>query len=166
MKKVRTDCFVALLLTHSFGAGELRGVLSDYTEYMVFRRLIKLCYGTTFTKDGDRDLGVRELVRLIHVADAFECMDAVKQCTAALEVEFSENWTSALEGLEATEMSRGGLRLAALGLKAQDAVVKGLGRVHELFTPSEGKDRPGVLGGLKLADRVKVGRRDMLACCS
>jgi hypothetical protein len=126
---------------------------------VTFLRLIKLCYGTTFTKDGDRDLGVRELVRLIHVADAFECMDAIKQCTGALEVEFSKNWTSALEGLEIVEMSRGVTGMAALGLKATAAVVKGLGRVHELFTPSDETDKPGVLGGLKLADRVKVCRR-------
>jgi hypothetical protein len=126
------------------------------SEYVTFRRLIKLCYGTTFIKEGDRDLDVSELVRLIHVANAFECMDAVKQCTVALQGG-DLGWDEALQCLELTEMLKGVEGMEDLAVKAGDVLAKEVGLVHELFVPAKAlKVAAGVLGGLRLSKKVKV----------
>jgi hypothetical protein len=124
-------------------------------EYVTFRRLIKLCYGTTFIKEGDRDLDVSELVRLIHVANAYECMDAVKECATAL-TNGELDWEGALQCLELTDMLKDVEGMGDLAKKATDLLVKEVGPVDELFVPSGEKGKPGVLGGLKLSDKVKV----------
>jgi hypothetical protein len=103
-------------------------------EYLAFRRLIKLCYGTTFIKEGDRDLDVSELVRLIHVANAFECMDAVKQCTAALQGG-GLDWEGAMQCLELTDMLKGVEGMRDLAEKAGRVIAMEVGPVHALFVP-------------------------------
>jgi hypothetical protein len=125
-------------------------------EYVTFRRLIKLCYGTTFIKEGDRDLDVSELVRLIHVANAFECMDAVKECATAL-TNLDLDWEGALQCIELTDMLKDVEGMEDLGVKAGDVLAKEVGPVHKLFTPAkDGEDEGDVLGGLKLSSKVKV----------
>jgi hypothetical protein len=124
------------------------------SEYVTFRRLIKLCYGTTFIKEGDRDLDVSELVRLIHVANAFECMDAVKQCKVALQV-VELDWEGAVQCLELTDMLKGVEGMGDLAKKAGDVIAKEVGPVDELFVPVE-DDGGDVLYGLKLSEKVKV----------
>jgi hypothetical protein len=125
--------------------------------HATFRRLIKLCYGTTFTKEGGRDLDVSELLRLIHVANAFECMDAVKQCTVALQG-MELDWEMAVQCLELTDLLNGVEGMGDLAVKAADVIAKELGPVHELFVPAKhGEDDGGdVLGGLRLSEKVKV----------
>jgi hypothetical protein len=127
------------------------------SEYVTFRRLIKLCYGTTFIKEGDRDLDFSELVRLIHVANAFECMDAVKQCTVALQG-MELDWEGALQCLELTEMLKGVEGMGGLVKKAGDVLAKEVGPVDELFVSAEGEDdgRGDVLDDLQLSEKVKV----------
>jgi hypothetical protein len=130
-------------------------ILLPVPEYVTFRRLIKLCYGSTFIKEGDRDLDVSELVRLIHVANAFECMDAVKECAAAL-INVELDWEGAVQCLDLTDMLKDVEGMRGLATKAGDVIVKEVGPVHELFVSSGEKGKPGVLGGLKLSDKVKV----------
>jgi hypothetical protein len=122
---------------------------------VTFRRLIKLCYGTTFIKEGDRDLDVSELVRLVYVANAFECMDAVKECAIAFQG-MDLGWEGALQCLELTDVLKGVEGMAGLGVKAGDVIAREVGLVHELFVPDGSKGKPGVLGGLKLSEKVKV----------
>jgi hypothetical protein len=122
---------------------------------VTFRRLIKLCYGTTFLKEGDRELDVSELVRLLYVANAFECMDAVKECAIALQG-MDLGWEGALQCLELTDVLKGVEGMGGLAKKAAEVLAKEVGPVHELFVPSGEKDKPGVLGGLKLSEKVKV----------
>jgi hypothetical protein len=124
-------------------------------EYATFRRLIKLCYGTTFIKEGGRDLGVSELVRLIHVANAFECMYAVQECTAAL-ANRDLDLEGAVQCIELTDMLKDVEGMAGLAKKVGVVLAKEVGPVHELFVPSDEKGKPGVLGGLKLSEKVKV----------
>jgi hypothetical protein len=124
-------------------------------EYVTFRRLIKLCYGTTFIKEGDRDLDVSELVRLIHVANAFECMDAVRQCTVALQG-MELDWEGALQCIELTDMLKDVEGMEGLAKKAAEVLAEEVGPVDELFTPAERNDGGDVLGGLRLSARVKV----------
>jgi hypothetical protein len=125
-------------------------------EYVTFKRLIKLCYGTTFIKEGDRDLGVSELVRLIHVANAFECMDAVKECVAAL-TDLDLGWGGAVQCLELTDMLKNVEGMADLAEKAGDALAGHVGLVPELFEPVEDEeDEDDVLGGLRLSEDVRV----------
>jgi hypothetical protein len=132
------------------------------SEYVTFRRLIKLCYGTTFIKEGDRDLDVSELVRLIHVANAFECMDAVRQCTVALQG-MELDWEGAVQCLELTEMLKGVEGMGDLAKKAAEVLAKEVGPVDELFVPAEEEKDAGdggdVLGRLRLSARVKVRAR-------
>jgi hypothetical protein len=126
------------------------------SEYVTFRRLIKLCYGTTFIKEGDRDLDVSELVRLIHVANAFECMDAVKECATALS-RGELHWEGSLQCLELTDMLKGVEGMADLAKKAADVIAKEVGPVDELFVPVKDDEYGrGVLYGLKLSEKVKV----------
>jgi hypothetical protein len=125
------------------------------SEYATFRRLIKLCYGTTFIKEGDRDLDVSELVRLIHVANAFECMYAVQECTAAL-ANRDLDLEGAVQCIELTEMLKDVEGMAGLAKKIGGVLAKEAGPVHELFVPSGEKGGPGVMGGLKLSEKVKV----------
>jgi hypothetical protein len=122
---------------------------------VTFRRLIKLCYGSTFIKEGDRDLDFSELVRLIHVANAFECMDAVKECASAL-TNGDLDWAAAVQCIELTNMLKDVEGMRGLATKAGDMIAKEVGLVHELFVPSGEKGKPGVLGGLKLSEKVKV----------
>jgi hypothetical protein len=128
-------------------------------EYVTFHRLIKLCYGTTFIKEGDRDLDVSELVRLIHMANAFECMDAVKECATALNSR-DLDWEGAVQCLELTDMLKGVEGMGGLAKKAAGVVAKEAGPVHALFTPlkdhEDGQDGGDVLGGLRLSEKVKV----------
>jgi hypothetical protein len=140
--------------------GSLRHVLYQYTEYVTFRRLIKLCYGTTFIKEGDRDLDVSELVRLIYMANAFECMDAVKECATAL-VNGDLDLEGAVQCLELTDVLNDVEGMAGLGVKAGDVLAKEVGPLDELFVPVEDEDEDDeddVLGGLRLSARVKVSR--------
>jgi hypothetical protein len=123
---------------------------------VTFRRLIKLCYGTTFIKEGDRDLDVSELLRLIHVANAFECMDAVKHCMLALQ-DGDLDWDGALQCLELTDMLKDVEGMTGLAKKAGRVIAKEVGPVDELFTPAkQGEDGGDVLGGLRLSEKVKV----------
>jgi hypothetical protein len=123
---------------------------------VTFRRLIKLCYGATFIQDGDRDLDFSELVRLIHVANAFECMDAVKQCTVALQ-EVELDWERALQCIELTDTLKDVEGMTGLAENASYAVAKEVGPVDELFALArEGEDGGDVLGGLGLSEKVKV----------
>jgi hypothetical protein len=126
---------------------------------VTFRRLIKLCYGSTFIKEGDRDLDVSELVRLIHVANAFECMDAVKECATAL-TNGELDWEGAVQCLELTEMLKGVEGMAGLAKKAGAVIAEEVGPLHELFTPvkddEDEDDGDDVLGGLRLSEKVKV----------
>jgi hypothetical protein len=126
-------------------------------EYATFKRLIKLSYGTTFTKEGDRDLDVSELIQLIHVANAFECMDAVKECVAAL-TDLDLGWEGAVQCLELTDMLKGVEGMKGLAKKAGDVLAEAVGPVHDLFEPVEDEeDEDDVLGGLRLFEDVKVG---------
>jgi hypothetical protein len=116
---------------------------------LTFRRIIKLCYGgSTLIKEGDRDLDVSELVRLIHVANAFECMDAVKECATAL-TRGELDWEGALQCLELTDMLKGVEGMKDLAKKAGDMIAQEVGPVDKLFVPSDEEGKPGVLGGLK-----------------
>jgi hypothetical protein len=125
-------------------------------DFVTFRRLIKMCYGSTFIKEGDRDLDVSELVRLIHVANAFECMDAVKECATGL-TNLDLDWEGALQCLELTDMLKDVEGMADLAEKAQKVLAKEVGPLDELFTPAkDGEDGENVLGGLKLSSKVKV----------
>jgi hypothetical protein len=128
---------------------------------VTFHRLIKLFYGTTFIKEGDRDLDVSELVRLIHVANAFECMDAVKECATAL-TNGDLDWEGAVQCLELTDMLEGVEGMAGLAKKAGKVITKevALGPVDKLFVPSDEEGKPGILGGLKLSEKVKVSVPD------
>jgi hypothetical protein len=127
------------------------------SEYVTFRRLIKLSYGSTFIKEGNRDLDVSELVRLIHVANAFECMDAVKQCAIAL-TNGDLDLEGAVQCLELTEMLKGVEGMRDLAEEAGEMLAKEVGPVHELFTPAQqGGDGGDVLGGLRLSEKVAVG---------
>jgi hypothetical protein len=130
-------------------------VFESITEYVTFRRLIKMCYGTTFIKEGDRDLDVSELVRLIHVANAFECMDAVKQCTVALQGG-DLDWEGATQCIELGELLKGVEGMRDLAKKAGRVIAKEVGPVDELFVPAEAEDGGDVLGGLRLSAKVKV----------
>jgi hypothetical protein len=128
-------------------------------EYVTFRRLIKLCYGSTFVKEGDRDLDVSESVRLIHMANAFECIDAVKQCATAL-INGDLDWEGAVQCIELTDMLQGVEGMRDLTKKAAGVVAKEAGPVHALFTPvkdhEDGQHGEDVLGGLRLSEKVKV----------
>jgi hypothetical protein len=125
-------------------------------EYVTFHRLIKLCYGSTFIKEGDRDLDVSELMRLIHVTNAFECMDAVKECATAL-TNGDLDWAETVQCLELTDTLRDVEGMEDLGVKAGIVLAEHVGPFDELFTPAkDGEYGGGVLGGLKLADTVKV----------
>jgi Ca2+-binding EF-hand superfamily protein len=135
---------------------------------VTFRRLIKLSYGSTFIKEGDRDLEFSELVRLIHVANAFECMDAVKECATAL-TNLDLGWEGAVQCLELTDMLKGVEGMADLAKKAGDVVAEELGPVHELLVPvkddEDGEDGVDVLGGLRLSEKVKVGTPNLEYSC-
>jgi hypothetical protein len=125
-------------------------------EYVTFQRLIKMCYGTTFIKEGDRDLDVSELVWLVYVANAFECMDAVRQCMATLQG-WHMDWEGAVQCIELTEMLKDVEGVGDLAKKAAGVVAKAVGPVHKLFTPAQGeRDGGDVLGGLRLSKKVKV----------
>jgi hypothetical protein len=129
---------------------------------VTFRRLIKLCYGSTFVKEGDRDLEVSELVRLIHVANAFECMDAVKECATAL-TNGELDWEGAVQCLELTDMLRDVEGMEDLAVTAGDIIAKNVGLVHELCTPAkDDEDGGAVLGGLKMSDTVKASISPLL----
>jgi hypothetical protein len=130
-------------------------------EYVTFQRLIKLCYGTTFIKEGDRDLDLSELVWLLYVANAFECMDAVRQCMATLQG-WDMDWEGAVQCLELTETLKGvqGVGLRDLAKKAAGVVAKEVGPVYALFVPvkddEDGQDGGDALAGLRLSEKVKV----------
>jgi hypothetical protein len=66
------------------------------TGYEDFYLLIKLSYGTTYIRDGERELGVDELLRLLQVANAFEFMQAFAECRTAL-VDMVTEWDEAVK---------------------------------------------------------------------
>jgi hypothetical protein len=133
-------------------------------EYTTFHRLIKLCYGTTFVEDGSRNLDLGELVRLTHMANAFECLDAVKGCAAALQT-LPLDWEGAVQCIILADLLKGVEGMAMLMVRAQDALADALGFVHECYVPAGGEE-PEELGqmmvgtpyldGLRLNTRVKV----------
>jgi hypothetical protein len=142
----------------------IQSVSLDVAECMTFHRLIKLCYGTTFVKDGDRDLNFRELVRLTRMANAFECLDAVKGCATALQ-RLPLDWEASVECIILADLLKGVDGMAKLAVRAQDALANALGFVHECYVPAGGEE-PEELGqmmvgtpyldGLRLNTRVKV----------
>jgi hypothetical protein len=94
-------------------------------------------------------------MRLIHVANAFECMDAVKECATAL-TNRELDWEGAVQCIELTDMLKGVQGMKGLATKAQKVLAKEVGPVHELFVPIDQEAVTGSLGGLKLSDKVKV----------
>jgi hypothetical protein len=124
-------------------------------EYTTFHRLIKLCYGTTFVEDGSRELDLGELVRLTHVANAFECLDAVKGCAAALQT-LPLDWEGAVQCIMLTDQLDGVEGMATLMVRAQDALTEALGFVHECYVSSRNTTGASDVDGLRLDTRVKV----------
>lgn len=65
-----------------------------------FRLLIKHSYGVSYANDQDgKPLGVEELLALVHVANAFEFMGAVKECVGALKTA-KLTWEQAVQCVE------------------------------------------------------------------
>jgi hypothetical protein len=83
-------------------------------------------------------------------------MDAVKQCTVALQ-EVELDWERALQCIELTDTLKDVEGMTGLAEKASYAVAKEVGPVDELFTLArKGEDGGDVLGGLRLSEKVKV----------
>jgi hypothetical protein len=82
-------------------------------------------------------------------------MDAVKECATAL-VNGDLDWEGAVQCIELTDMLTGVEGMARLAEKAGNALAKEVGPVDKRFVPNGEEDGPGVLGGLKLSEKVKV----------
>lgn len=62
-----------------------------------FRRLIKHSYAGSYAKDQDnKPLELEELLAMIHMANAFEFTDAVRDCAAAIRT-YELKWEQAIQ---------------------------------------------------------------------
>jgi hypothetical protein len=82
-------------------------------------------------------------------------MDAVKECAAAL-TNGELDWEGAVQCLELTEMLKDVEGMRDLTRKIGVVLAKEVGPVDKLFVPSDEEGKIGVLGGLKLSEKVKV----------
>jgi hypothetical protein len=125
------------------------------TGYEDFHLLIKLSYGTTYIRDREREIGMDALLRLLQVANAFEFMQAVKECSLAIAPLVTE-WDDAVKCFTVFHQLSGveGMK------KAEDAMVKLLckliGPLQALWEPCIVKEDIGALTTHTLCDRVVV----------
>jgi hypothetical protein len=122
-----------------------------HTGYEDFYLLIKLSYGTTYIRDGERKLGVDELLRLLQVANAFEFMQAFAECRTAL-VDMVREWDDAVgcftvfhqlsgvEGMKEAEEAMGkllGHLMAPLQVLWEPCMVENDAEAHKTHKLSE-----------------------------
>jgi hypothetical protein len=99
-----------------------------------FKRLIKLSYTPSYTKDGGRALGQEELMRVMVLGDRFKFKWCVEECAQAL-LPFNGYEEAAAYFNTVPGVLLGEARLQATTQAAGDALVAGLGRVEELWRP-------------------------------
>jgi hypothetical protein len=124
------------------------------TDFRILRLLVKLSYGTTYTKEGDRRLEPEELIRMAYMAKSFEFNDAVRECCLALQGRM--NFERSVQVMELGSNLEGGAHMESLLRSANDVFLKGIGPVHELWTSSSPKEDPLSIVGMRLKDQIRV----------
>jgi hypothetical protein len=108
--------------------------LTHNAEADDFKRLIKLSYSASYTKDGGRALNKEELMRLLVMANGYGMAWCVEECAQAL-LPFNGYEEAAAYFNTVPEVLLEDARLRATTQAAGDALAAGLGRVEQLWGP-------------------------------